>query len=204
MNILAIGAHPDDIEYGCGGLLLKAAEKGNKIYLFILTRGERGGDPKIREKEQEKAARLLGAERLLWGDFSDTQLPGTNILIPKIEEVLNLVNPEEVYVNYFDDTHQDHRVLSDAAISATRYIKNVFFYEDYTTTNFEPNLFVEIEGTLNKKIELLKCHHSQMTRVYPTGLDILESVRAIANFRGFQGKVKYAEGFKALRFLREV
>jgi len=204
MNILAIGAHPDDIEYGCGGFLLKAVENGDKVYLFILTRGEGGGDPEIREKEQEKAARLLGVQKLFWGNFPDTQLPGANVLIPKIEEILHLVKPDEVYVNYYDDTHQDHRAVAAAAISATRYVKNVLFYEDYTTSNFEPNLFVEIENILERKIELLKCHYSQMSRIYPTGLDILESVRAIANFRGFQGKVKYAEGFKALRFLREI
>jgi len=201
MKILAIGAHPDDIEYGCGGFLLKAKRSGDKIYLYVLTKGEKGGIPEVREKEQKKAAEYIGAEELFWGNFKDTDLPPLNILIPKIEEVIEKILPDEIYVNYIEDTHQDHRTLAYSVISAARYIKNVIYYEDYTSINFEPNLFVDIEDVLEEKIKLLKFHKSQVERKYPTGLDIIESVRDIANFRGFQGKVKYAEGFKAFRYL---
>ncbi len=204
MKILAIGAHPDDIEYGCGGFLLKAVSLGHKIYLCVITKGGQGGDPKVRGEEQKRAAKLLKAERLFWGNLPDTRLSAVSGLIPKIEGVIAKVKPDEVYVNYYEDTHQDHQIVSRATISATRYIKNVLFYEDYTTVNFEPNFFVDIEEHLEKKIELLRCHGSQVNRNYPTRLDIVESVKAIANFRGFQGKVKYAEGFKSFRFLREI
>ena len=60
MNILVLGAHPDDIEYGCGGSLLKFAEKNENIYYMILTKGEFGGNPEIRQKEQEKAQKFIG------------------------------------------------------------------------------------------------------------------------------------------------
>jgi LmbE family N-acetylglucosaminyl deacetylase len=204
MNILAIGAHPDDIEYGCGGTLLKYAKKEHNVYLFVLTEGEEGGEGKVRRKEQEHATKILKAKKLFWGNFKDTRIPIDKNTISTIEKVIEKVKPDEVYINYFNDTHQDHRILANCVITATRYIRRVLFYEDYTTYNFEPDVFVDIEDVLEDKIKLLKAHNSQITKTYPTGLDIIEGARAIAHFRGFQGKVKYAEGFKALRFLKDI
>lgn len=204
MNILAIGAHPDDIEYGCYGTLLKYVEKGHNVYLLVLSEGEEGGKAAVRRREQEEAAKFLHVRKLFWGGLKDTEIPTNKKTILTIEKVIKEVNPDEVYVNYFDDTHQDHRTLAHCGISATRYIKKVLLFEDYTTCNFEPDIFVDIEDVLEKKIKSLKIHHSQITKSYPTNLDIIESARAIANFRGFQGKVKYAEGFKSLRFLKDI
>lgn len=204
MKILALGAHPDDIEYGCGGTLLKLARKKAHIYLLVLTRGEFGGDPAIRQKEQEEAMRIMGVKKIFWGDCIDTELPNERIIITKIDKVIEEVNPDEVYVNYYQDIHQDHRTLAECALAATRYVRKVLFYEDYTSVNFEPDIFVDIEEVLEEKQKLIQIHASQVEKVYPTKLDMVESVKAAANFRGFQGKVKYAEGFKAFRFLRDV
>jgi LmbE family N-acetylglucosaminyl deacetylase len=204
MNILAIGAHPDDIEYGCGGTLFKYSKQKHDIHLLVLTAGEMGGDIKTRKKEQEKVSRMLGVKKIFWGNFKDTEIPQNKETISVIEEVIKKVKADEIYVNYFDDTHQDHRVLASCAITATRYIKKVLFYEDYTTRNFDPDIFVDIGDVLEEKVKLLKAHRSQVIKEYPTGLDMLDSVRAIANFRGFQGKVKYAEGFKSLRYMIEM
>jgi LmbE family N-acetylglucosaminyl deacetylase len=204
VNILALGAHPDDIEYGCGGTFLKYARKGMDIYFMVLTKGEFGGDPKIREKEQEAAMKLLGVKKVFWGGCVDTELPNERIIITKIDEVIEKVKPDEVYVNTIEDIHQDHRTLAECTLAATRYVKRVFFYEDYTSINFEPDIFVDIEDVLEDKQKLIQVYSSQVGKSYPTKLDMVESVKAIANFRGFQGKVKYAEGFKAFRFLRDV
>lgn len=204
MKILALGAHPDDIEYGCGGTFLKFARKGMDIYFMVLTKGEFGGDPETREKEQEEAMKLLGVKKIFWGGYTDTELPSERIVITKIDEVIEEVNPDEVYVNYIEDIHQDHRMLAECTLAATRYVKRVFFYEDYTSINFEPDIFVDIEDVLEEKQKLIEVYSSQVDKAYPTKLDMVESVKAIANFRGFQGKVKYAEGFKAFRFLRDV
>ncbi|MEA3490188.1 MAG: PIG-L deacetylase family protein [Candidatus Omnitrophota bacterium] len=202
MNILAIGAHPDDIEYGCGGTLLKLKkEKGANIYFFVATHGDFSSGADIRMNEQEKADEFLGIKKLYWGGFKDTQLAMGRQLIGRIEDVIRDCDPEVIFVNYPYDTHQDHRNLADATIVASRYSKKVLFYEDYTCTNYEPDIFVDIQDVLEEKVELLKIHKSQVEREYPTGLDLLESVKAVANFRGFQAKVKYAEGFKALRYL---
>ena len=69
---------------------------------------------------------------------------------------------------------------------------------------FEPDIFVDIGDVLEEKQKLIQIYSSQVVKTYPTKLDMIESVRATANFRGFQGKVKYAEGFKAFRFLRDI
>ncbi len=204
MNILALGAHPDDIEYGCGGTFLKMSRKGEKIYFMVLTKGEFGGDPEMRCREQEKAMKLLGVKKIFWGGYIDTELPNERIIISHIDQVIEEVRPNEVYVNYFEDIHQDHRTLAECALAATRYIKKLFFYEDYTSVNFEPDIFVNIEDVLEEKQRLIKVYTSQVSKSYPTNLDMVESVKATANFRGFQGKIKYAEGFKAFRFLRDI
>jgi len=171
---------------------------------MILTKGEFGGDPEVRLREQEQAMKLLGVKKIFWGGCIDTELPNERIIITRIDEVIEEIKPDEVYVNHLDDIHQDHRTLAECALAATRYVKRVFFYEDYTSINFEPDIFVDIEDVLEEKQNLIKVFSSQVAKFYPTKLDMVESVKAIANFRGFQGKVKYAEGFKAFRFLRDV
>jgi LmbE family N-acetylglucosaminyl deacetylase len=202
MNILAIGAHPDDIEYGCGGTLLKmAAQKRSNIFFFVATHGEFGGETEVRIKEQEKAAAMLGVKEIYWGGFMDTKLTVDRELIGKLEEVIKECNPQVILVNYPDDIHQDHRYLAESTVVASRYCRKVLFYEGYTSRNYEPHLFVDIGDALEEKVRLLKCHKSQVEREYPTSLDMVESTRAVANFRGFQAKVKYAEGFGALRYL---
>lgn len=204
MNILALGAHPDDIEFGCGGTFLKFSKEENNIYFLVLTRGEYGGDPQLRYKEQEEALKLLGIKKIFWGGYTDTELPNDRTIITHIDKIIQEVNPDEVYVNYIEDIHQDHRILARCTLAATRYIKKVFFYEDYTSSNFDPDIFVDIEDVLEKKQELIRLYESQVEKSYPTRLDMVETVRAMANFRGFQGKIKYAEGFKAFRFLRDI
>jgi len=67
MNILAIGPHPDDIEIGCSGTLIKYAQQGHGVFLLIITKGEKGGDPETRHEEQLKAAEIMGARDVFWG-----------------------------------------------------------------------------------------------------------------------------------------
>jgi len=204
MNILAIGAHPDDIEVGCGGMLIKAANAGHNVSLLVLTKGDIGGSPDIRVKEQETSAEFIGAKELFWGNFKDTELVDSRELILAIEDVVQKTKPDTVLLNYWDDIHQDHRALANAGISATRYIKEVLFFEVPTTNNFDPTIFVDIGDILKGKLHLLKLHASQVDRTRVEDLTILESAKSSAIFRGFQGRVKYAEGFKPLRILKEI
>jgi len=199
MNILAIGAHPDDIEFGCAGTLVKYREKGAAIYLLVLTDGSSGGDIEARREEQLNSANLIGATDLFWGNYKDTKIPLNNGLIVKVEHYMKKVKPDMIFTNYLEDTHQDHRNLTNSVVAATRYTKNVLLYEGPTTVNFNPYVFVDITEVFKEKIECLKAHASQVDRTHIEGLPILEIAKATAHFRGTQGRVKLAEGFQPLR-----
>ena len=204
MNILAIGPHPDDIEFGCGGTLLRYGQAGSQLYQLILTDGGVGGDPAMRKREQEKASQALGVKKIFWGGYHDTELHDDRDLIKTIEESVNAVSPDVVLVNHFDDSHQDHRAASHAAIAATRNVKEVFFYESPTSMNFLPDIFVDITDILEKKVKLLELHASQIERTSIENLRITEIAKAYATFRGVQGRVRFAEGFRGLRVLRNI
>ncbi|MGA1867602.1 MAG: PIG-L deacetylase family protein [bacterium] len=195
MNILAIGAHPDDIEYSCSGTLIKYSQTGHQVFMFILSNGEAGGDAEIRKREQEDSCAIIGVKELLWGGFKDTMIPLSRELIVSIENIVKKVKPDLVLVNYNHDTHQDHRNLADAVISATRQTKNLLFYESPTSNNFVPTVFVDISTVLLKKLETLQAHRSQVIKTNIESTNILELATSTANFRGIQSRVKYAEGF---------
>ena len=202
-NIFAIGAHPDDIEIGCGGTLAKMCNKGYSIYYLILTDGSAGGNNN-RKIEAEKAASILNVKKIFWGNIKDTEIVISKDLITKIEVGINNIKPELIFVNYPEDTHQDHRHLAQITISATRYIKNVLFYETPTTTNFQPDLYVDIDMYLQMKLKLLNAHKSQINKTNIANLSIMDIATSNALFRGTKGKVKYAEAFKPLRLLLDV
>jgi LmbE family N-acetylglucosaminyl deacetylase len=200
MNILAIGAHPDDIEIGCGATLAKYASYGHNIYFFIATDGGASGISDIRIKEQKKAAEILNVQKLFWGGYVDTELEIHKEAIMKVEDVINQVKPDSIFINYSDDTHQDHRHIAAITNSATRYIRNVLFYETPTTQNFQPNVFVDIgQEFLDIKMNALKAHESQIDRTNIMGVSILELALSAAHFRGVQARVAYAEAFQSLR-----
>jgi LmbE family N-acetylglucosaminyl deacetylase len=204
VNILAIGAHPDDIEFGCGGTLMKYAGKGARIELLVMTDGSRGGEARTRRREQLAAARVLGAHRVHWGGYRDTLLPTVRHLIDRIERALAAVRPDFIFVNYPEDTHQDHRQVARAAVSATRHSRNVLFYEGPTTVEFTPTVFIDIADEIKRKIRALETHKSQVMKTRIEGTAICEIAEASAHFRGVQGRVRWAEGFSPLRLFINV
>jgi LmbE family N-acetylglucosaminyl deacetylase len=199
VNILAIGAHPDDIEFGCGGTLTKYSQRGHRLFLMVMTGGGSGAPSETRMAEQTAARQILGAEEIFWGGYQDTHLGVDAEMIKKIESVIASVKPEFIFCHFPDDTHQDHRHLAQAVMSATRYIRNVLFYEGPTTQNFNPQVYVDVADTLEVKLEALRAHRSQVMKTNIEDLSIIEVARSCANFRGIQGRVKYAEAFHALR-----
>ena len=200
MKVLAIGAHPDDIEVGCAGTLLKYSKSGHEIFFLIMTEGHKGGDAKLRREEQYKAAEILKPKEVTWAGYKDTELsPNMNELVHDIEIVLNKIKPDFILANYGDDTHQDHRALCRATVSATRYVRNVLFYETPTTHDFSPTVFVDIRETMEQKYAMLLAHQSQVTKTNIEGLSIVDVAKSTAIFRGIQGRVQYAEAFIPLR-----
>ena len=199
MNILGIGAHPDDIEFGCSGTLIKYAQTGHNVFLLVMTQGDQGGVSEIRAKEQMVSKKIIGAKEVFWGGYEDTHLIVEKELITKIENVIYENKPDLIFCHYPEDTHQDHRHLTQAVMSAARNLKNVIFYEGPTTQNFTAGVFVDISGLLEHKIDSLMAHESQVTKTNIEDLSIVEIAKSLANFRGIQGRVKYAEAFQPLR-----
>lgn len=204
MNILAIGAHPDDIEFGCGGTLIKYARKGHDAHLLVITDGGRGGDAAERRREQEAAAKILGAHQLFWGGYQDTEVTLDRDLIQRMEGVFRRIGPQLILAPFGDDTHQDHRYISAAVVTASRYTRNVLFYEGPTTANFTPSVYVDIGAVFERKLDALRAHASQVGKTGVEHLSILELAQAAAHFRGVQGRVRNAEAFVPLRLFINV
>lgn len=200
MKLLAIGAHPDDIEFGCAGTLARYGQKGDDVYLLVVADGGMGGDPAVRKKEQELSAKIMGARDLFWGGYKDTLIIFDKPLIDLLEGFLKDVDPSVVLVNYTEDTHQDHVRLAKAVISATRYTPNLIFYETPTSIGFNPLLFADIKETLETKVRCLEAHASQFHKTNIPGANIVDIAIATARFRGTQARVTFAEGFVPLRY----
>lgn len=203
MNILAIGSHPDDIEIGCGGTLLRHRANGDQVKMLVLTGGGRGGDINsgnlvfTRMKEAKTAADLIDATLILW-DYTDTEIPETYALVEKIERIVNEFKPDRVYIPYGQDTHQDHRVTSNVAKSACRKVKQILEYEEPSSYNsFTANYWIDITDHIEKKLEAIKAHVSQGHK------EILKakSIEGLNLYRGYQSNVEYAEGFSTFKFL---
>ncbi|MBI2058225.1 MAG: PIG-L family deacetylase [Nitrospirae bacterium] len=202
MKLLAIGAHPDDIEFGCAGALIKFRKQQEaEVYLMIMTAGEKGGNADIRKKEQMEAARIIGAKEVFWGDFHDTEVTNSREAIGTIENVIREVKPDWVFTNHPNDTHQDHRNLALNMVTATRFIPRVLFFESMTSVEFSPTVFVDLESTIEEKLKALGAHRSQVERTNIAGLSAIEISRSTAVSRGIQGRSRFAEGFVPLRYV---
>ena len=114
------------------------------------------------------------------------------------------LRPDFIFVNFFDDTHQDHRTVNRSVLSAARYVRNVMFYEVPTTNNFTPNIFVDIGSVFELKLEALKAHSSQVMKTNIPDLSIIDIARSSAHFRGVQGRISLAEGFVSERLFIDI
>ena len=198
MNVVAVGAHPDDIELGCGATLLKHRANGDRVTLLVMTTGERGPqDARSRIAEQEDAASMLGAD-LRWGGFTDGSVPEGRESVDVVQSVLRDCAAEVVYTHFPLDSHQDHRATATATLAATRRASRVLLYEAPTSQGFLPTVSVDVAGLIEPKVNLLRAHVSQVLK---NGLVDLEAIEAAARYRGFQARVRHAEAFVAERFL---
>lgn len=160
--ILAVGAHPDDVEFGCAGTLTKLSEDGNKINILTLSLGAAGGHPNMRKKEAKKAAKLQQATLFL-GDMEDTKITETANTIQYIEHIVQQINPTHVYTHSLNDTHQDHRTVFKATITACRQVPNIFCYlSPSCTVNFKPNIFINIDQFIDTKLKIIAAFKSQI------------------------------------------
>jgi LmbE family N-acetylglucosaminyl deacetylase len=221
VKILAIGAHPDDIELGCGATLALFKQNGHQVYMLILTKGECSGDPKVREKECKKAAKILGVDKLMFGSLKDTRITDGPETIMEIESVVKTLKPDMVFAHSFKDGHQDHRNTGMAALSAARNSNKVLLYESPAALrDFCPQVFVDVASTFDIKLKALKAFGSQADKVYFNHNNngngnhsrmsdsrlpqVSYAAGGLAQFRGYQAGVELAEAFEVGKFLLEI
>jgi LmbE family N-acetylglucosaminyl deacetylase len=201
VRVLAVGAHPDDIELGCGGTLLAHRARGDEVALLVMTTGERGPqDAKSRIREQEDAAALLDAA-LLWGGFQDGEVDEGRDAVTVVQDAVATIGPDLIYAHTPDDTHQDHRATARAVLSAARRMRQVLLYESPTSTHFSPSIYVNVAPFIDAKMDMLRAHMSQVLK---NGLVDLEALEAQARYHGFRARLRYAEAFETDRFLWDI
>ena len=198
--ILAIGAHPDDIELGCGGTIAAASTAGKKVIAVFLTRGEKSGAPEVRSEESRKALAILGVKEVHFGDFPDTEIPSSRKAIDFLESFCVSNQPDTVLTHTVNDTHQDHRQVGWLSLSACRNVPRILAYETpRVAPAFSPNYFVDVSDFIKDKWEALKCHLSQKTKRYLA----YESMVNLASFRGSQVNLSAAEAFEVIRYVEK-
>lgn len=215
MIILAVGAHPDDIELGCGATLALFKQRGHEVHLLVLTKGEASGDARLREKECEQSALTIGADKVFFGNLEDTKITDGVETIMEIESLINKLKPNIIFAHSPKDGHQDHRNVGLAAVSAARNSKKLLLYESPAALReFLPQLFVDVTSTFNIKLEALKAFGTQVSKVYFKGQNLNQKAHRIpyvsnaseglARYRGFQAGVTLAEAFEVGKFVLEI
>ena len=203
-RILAVSAHPDDAEIGCGGSLAKAVTMGSTVECAVMCRcvdETPKGDKNLRVDECLDAAKILKIRETHVFDFPNRDLPAHMIdLMDRLGELQETFRPDLVIIPWSEDSHQDHAAVGLAAIRTFRRRESILQYEilRYGSHSFTPNLFTDISETLDTKLRALDCFKSQSKqRAYFDK----ESFRGLARTRGAQVGCDYAEGFLAYKLL---
>lgn len=217
MRVLAIGAHPDDIELQCGGTLALYAKQGHEVFAAVATNGDMGNfdvEPAqlavIREAEFRESCKVLGADPI-WMGYPDERLTNTMETRLAFVDVIRRVDPDLVITHGPNDYHPDHRythqIVWDAlplagvanlktALPATNRQVTLYLMDNTGGVGFLPTEFVDITDTIGAKKESLAKHASQV-RIFKQlmDFDLFDLVETTGKFRGYQAGSKYAEGF---------
>lgn len=208
LKLVAIGAHPDDIELACGGTLAKAKENGHEVDMIIVTgsSSKDHNDNYIRTEfqakgEQSNAAEVLGVKNVHILEFEDMSVPYSKELVSRLDEIINDIQPDVVFTHFVFDTHQDHIHTAQSTLSAARKQNTVLLYEPINPSGrgyipFRAQVYFDITNTIDKKLNSLKAHKSQYEKY---GENWIESIKARAKFRGFEIGSEYAECFELVR-----
>jgi N-acetylglucosamine malate deacetylase 1 len=222
MNILAIGAHPDDIEFYCAGTLLKYARAGHRIFIVLTTSGNIGSNvivgreeiARVREAEQLEAAKLYGAElRFLRND--DEGLFDSPELRASLIEAIRWAAPDVILTHFPGDMSTDHNVTATvvgrvmlslpgrnvpAKGAAMTTAPSLFYWDTAAGLHFEPEIYVDISDTMDDKLRALGLHKSQFSWLSTfQNVGLTEHARILAAFRGLAVGKPYAEGFRGYR-----
>ena len=219
MNVLFVGAHPDDIETWAGGTAARYVERGDTVFFCVATNGNVGSStiPKdeiaeIRKKEAQNGASVIGAELILLG-FDD------EFLIDSIEtrhvfiNAMRIADPDVVFCHWRNDYNPDHSIsgfivdecihmagvpnIKTTAPATRKKIPPVYYMDTPAGLNFEPEIYVDITSTFPAKVKMLQCHASQNAWMKDLfGYDMDSFLEIPARFRGLQAGVPMAEAFR--------
>jgi len=216
-DLISIGAHPDDVEVGTGGVLIDLAKRGYRCGLVILTQGEMGtgGTPEVRAREVKAAAGILGADVLATFDWGDTKLEDKYEYRLEVARIIRQARPKIVLAPYPQvghgrrQSHPDHVAAGVIAINATNLaalkkadlsgephlVERVFHY--FLPPGVAPNFVVDITPHFEQWLEALSAHESQFLNPEKSK-DYLDHLTMMARSYGMQARCKYGQGFYAI------
>ncbi|SKB40406.1 bacillithiol biosynthesis deacetylase BshB1 [Salegentibacter holothuriorum] len=226
LDILAIGAHPDDVELSCSGTIAKEVDRGKKVGILDLTRGELGtrGTAETRDEEAKNAAKILGVSVRENLEFSDAFFVNNTAHQLEIIKMLRKYRPEIVLCNAIDDRHIDHgkgaKLTSDACfLSGLRKIETIYdgesqeswrpkhVYHYIQWKNLKPDVVVDISGYMDKKMESVKAYRTQFydqdskePQTPISSSNFLESITYRARDLGRLIDTEHAEGYTVERY----
>lgn len=220
-NILVIAAHPDDEVLGCGGTMARHIKMGDNVYSVILAEGITSRDKKrnreihnsefdILHSAARKANEILGVKQLKLLDFPDNRMDSLDRLeiVKSIEELIIEIKPNIIYTHHIGDVNIDHRRIHEAVVTAVRPIpgnhnvEELLYFETASSTEwmtsgsappFTPNWYVDIEDSLELKLEALEAYEYEM-RAWPHARSI-KALEYLARWRGANVGVQAAEAF---------
>lgn len=223
MNILAIGAHPDDVETMCAGTLAKYASQGHKVFIATATNGNIGSAKhsmeeiaRIRKQEAANSAALIGAEYICL-DYDDEMFFETKEVRMNFINLVRHCKADVIFTHSLHDYNPDHmltaKIICDIAVMIPiahlkteeepyDVVPSIWHWEPVNGMNFQPTDYVDITDFYETKMKMLNCMESQkawMADNYASlGGDeerFFDTIRILSEFRGMQAGVKYAEGF---------
>lgn len=223
MNILVFAPHPDDEILGCGGVIAKYTQNGDNVTVCVVTSGQppifdntvakTNGWPHNIYPEIMKSHELLNVKETVFLEYPAAALEDIPRykLNGRVNDLIQRVKPEIVFIPHFGDMQKDHTLVSEAVMVAVRprgthRVKKVYSYECLSETEwniphvsnlFIPNTFVDITDVFERKLEAMSCYQSQLAP-FPEARS-LEAVEALAKLRGSTMGVKRAEAFMLIR-----
>ena len=210
MRILIVGSHPDDEVLGVGGTLCKHVSNGDEVYVCIITKAYEPHwtreyvENKFREQnEVDKVFKIKKRFHLNFPTIKLNIIPHGE-LNKAVTNIVEKINPHIIYTHYENDINYDHTLVFRACMVATRPPKRIklISYETLSETEwnnkpFSPNLWIDIEDHIEKKIEAFEIYKSEVESSFHPRSE--EGIRNLAKKRGFEIMVKYAEAFMVIR-----
>ena len=208
MNVMAIGAHPDDIEFGCGGTLIRHVHANDNVVYVCMTNtesksGTTGDVLRTNDElfdEVKCATDRMGIKTTEFLDFKDLHVPFSFKSVSTLDKLIQKYKIDTIYTHWAGDSNQDHISTFKSTMAAARYVRNVYCYEQIPIQRLKENemtinYYADISDHIEDKIQVAECHKSQIKKYKKIGFDVPNRLRVLAEFRGIQANCKYAEGF---------